>query len=128
MSIDQSLVSRVRTVFGSRSGPRFSRRIVEPDPSGPRSVLDVTGEIDIATSPQLRSAVEAAFASGARELCIDLSRTEFMDSTGLHVLTDAARHARTVGCRLEVVCPPGNVRRVIELAGLDGVLPLASST
>jgi anti-sigma B factor antagonist len=125
VSIDQSLVNRVRATL-TQSGGRFARPVVEPAAAGPRTVLAVTGEIDLASSPQLRAAVEAAFAS-ADELCIDLTETEFMDSTGLHVLVDAARHADEVGCNLEIVCPPGHVRRVIELAGVDQLVPLTSS-
>jgi anti-sigma B factor antagonist len=128
MSIDQSLVSRVRTTLvRSRTIGRFVRPPVEPVAAGPRTILDVTGEIDLATSPQLRAAVDAAFASGAGALCIDLTRTEFMDSSGLHVLIDAAHHAREVGCDLEIICPHGHVRRVIELAGVDQLVPLTSS-
>jgi anti-sigma B factor antagonist len=85
----------------------------------------VTGEIDLATAPQLREAVETAFSFGAPEVLVDLAGTTFMDSSGLHVLIDAARRAAEQGRTLTIDCPPGNVRRVIDLAGVAELLPLA---
>jgi anti-anti-sigma factor len=85
---------------------------------GHRTVLAVSGEVDIASSPSLRSAVETAFDAGAHDLWIDLCDTTFMDSSGLHVLLDTHRIAEGPGGRLTIVCPPGNVRRVFDLTGV----------
>jgi anti-sigma B factor antagonist len=87
-----------------------------------RSVLAIGGEVDLATAPELRSAIEGALASGAGELRLDLGGTSFMDSSGLHVLFDC--HARA-GERLAIVCPPGPVRRLFEITGFADRLPLA---
>ena len=95
---------------------------VERREAGRRIVFAVTGEVDMASSPRLRAAVEAALDSGRRELCVDLRATTFMDSSGLHVLTDAHR---TAAGRLTIVCPPGAVRRVLDLTGLAGTLALS---
>lgn len=52
---------------------------------------------------------------------------EFFDSSGLNLILLAgqalAREKRT----LAIVCPPGPVRRVIEIAGADQVLSLYDS-
>jgi anti-sigma B factor antagonist len=85
--------------------------------NGRRTVLAVSGEVDVATVPALRSAIQAAFDSGAAELWIDLSRTTFMDSSGLHAVFDARVRAENVGSRLEIVCPPGPVRRLFDIVG-----------
>jgi anti-sigma B factor antagonist len=91
---------------------------------GHRTVLDVTGEVDIATAPELGSAVDTALASGAQELWLDLSATAFMDCSGLHVLLDAHRRMRGLRRRLAIVCPGGAVRRLFEIAGVADALPL----
>ena len=91
---------------------------------GRRTVLAVTGEVDLATAPELGSAVDTALASGAQELWLDLSATAFMDSSGLHVLLDAHRRMRALRRRLAIVCPGGAVRRLFEIAGVADVLPL----
>jgi anti-sigma B factor antagonist len=100
---------------------------VEPTITGSRTVLAVTGEIDLATAPRLRVAIDAAFASGAQDLCIDLTDTTFMDSTGLHVLVDAAGRADELGCTLTIVCPPGPVERVIGISGVDQLVRRVAS-
>jgi anti-sigma B factor antagonist len=89
-----------------------------------RTVVAAANEIDLASSPDLRTAVAAAFECGAQEVCVDLTDTTFMDSSGLHVLSDAHRIAEQERRRLTIVCPLGNVRRVFELTGLDKSLRL----
>jgi anti-sigma B factor antagonist len=91
---------------------------------GRRTVLRVTGEIDMGTAPELSGAVEDALAAGALELWIDLSETAFMDSSGLHVLLEARRTTDRLNRRLAIICPGGPVRRVIELAGMLDHLPV----
>jgi anti-anti-sigma factor len=89
---------------------------------GRRVVLTVAGEVDIATSPSLRSELATALDSGAHELWIDLSATTFMDSSGLHALLDAHHAAERVHRRLTIICPPGIVRRLFDLTGVTKTL------
>ena len=91
---------------------------------GRRTVLTVAGEVDLATSPDLREAIAGAIDSGAHELWVDLCGTSFMDSSGLHVLIDANERAKALRRRLSIVCPPGNVRRIFDLTGLAVSLPV----
>jgi anti-sigma B factor antagonist len=87
---------------------------------GLRRLLDVAGELDLATAPSLTAALQAALASGAREIWIDLSGVTFMDSSGLHALL-AVRDQLHDGRRLVLIAPPGRVRRLLELTGVDGI-------
>src|SRR5688500_14777411 len=91
---------------------------------GHRTVLSVAGEVDILTAPDLRAAIDAATSDGAMELWIDLTETEFMDSSGLHAILDAHERTRDLKRRLAVICPPGAVRRLFHIAGLEGLLPI----
>jgi len=91
---------------------------------GRRTVLAAVGEIDISTAPALSAEIEAALASGALELWIDLTRTTFMDSSGLHALLTANRRLYELNRRLAVISPAGCVRRLFDLAGVSGRLPL----
>jgi len=107
----------------SRPLSRFPLLNIEPEVAGSRTVLSVEGEVDLATAPQLGAAIDAALTSGVREVCVDLSETTFMDSSGLHVLVEATHRAAEVGCELTLVCPPGPVARVIELSGVGELIP-----
>jgi anti-anti-sigma factor len=104
--------------------PRVNETSVTPHVIGRRTVLTVAGEIDLDTAPRLTVAIEHALAAGALDLWIDLSTTEFMDSSGLHVLLEARRATQQLNRRLAIICPRGFIRRVFEVAGLADHLPL----
>ena len=91
---------------------------------GRRTVVAVQGEIDLDTAPALVAAIDQALSDGAAELWIDLTETEFMDSSGLHALLDAQRRTSEINRRLAVICPGGAVRRLFEIAGVLGHMPL----
>ena len=91
---------------------------------GRRTVLAIAGEIDLASVDGLAAAVDAAVADGAAELWIDLTDTQFMDSTGLHLLLETRRRIQDLNRHLAIVCPPGSVRMVFEIAGVDDQLPV----
>jgi anti-sigma B factor antagonist len=90
-------------------------------------VVDVGGELDLYTSPRLRSHVSALVSGGADTIVVDLSEATFIDSSALHVLLDARRRLHDAGGRFVVVCPTGAIRRVFEVTGVDGLLDIHSS-
>ena len=61
-------------------------------------VITVSGEIDVATAPQLRECLHSVIAQGEATVVLDLLGVMFLDSTALGVLAlaDAARSAATV--------------------------------
>ncbi|HWM23151.1 MAG TPA: STAS domain-containing protein [Ilumatobacteraceae bacterium] len=78
-------------------------------------VIRVTGEIDIATADIIRQAVAVATEPRPARLVFDLLAVDFIDSSGLAVLLEAAKTADSV--RID---PASNiVRRVIEATGLS---------
>jgi anti-sigma B factor antagonist len=85
---------------------------------GRRAVLSVAGEVDMTTAPDLQAAIEAA-GTRAFEVWVDLSDTTFMDSSGLHAISEARSRVVGAGVRLVLVCPDGPVLRVLTLTGLD---------
>ena len=94
--------------------------------AGDVSRIEIAGELDITGTEPLGAAVEAALASGAERLLIDLGRTSFIDSTGLALLLHAERAAHAAERPLRVVAPAGSEARVVvDLAGLGRVLDLA---
>jgi anti-sigma B factor antagonist len=90
---------------------------------GRRAVVRVAGEIDLATAPGLRAALDQAASAAPLEVWVDLSDVGFMDSTGIHTLLDLRNRIP----RLAVICAEGSVRRTFELAGVDRVLSLYST-
>jgi anti-sigma B factor antagonist len=104
---------------GFDRGCRLASHVV-----GRRTVLSVYGEVDLATAPELAGAIDAALTAGTLELWVDLSETEFMDSSGMHALLDGQARMRELRRRLAVICPPGHVRRAFDVAGIGELLPV----
>lgn len=78
--------------------------------------ISVSGEIDTHTAPSLAAAIAAA---DRRELTLDFSGVEFIDSSGLRVLIQAHRKAAESGGTLRLSNPSAMVRRVLDISGLD---------
>jgi len=97
---------------------------VQQRAAGDRVVVAVSGELDMASAPVLRSAISTALDAGAQHLWVDLCATEFMDSSGIHLLIDTHQRVQDLGRRLAIVCPPGPVRRVFDVVGVADQLPL----
>jgi anti-sigma B factor antagonist len=94
--------------------------------AGPASyglLVEVAGEVDIATAPRLREALAERPPAGEL-LLVDLSGVTFMDSSGLSVVLNLQRDLRDAGQRLAIVCPAGPARLLFEVTGVDTELPL----
>ena len=85
----------------------------------------VTGEVDIDTAAQLRTRLLAAVRDHDL-VVLDLSGVTFMDSQGLSVLIRAAAAATARGAELRVEKVSDRVLRLLELAGLTALFPLAA--
>jgi anti-anti-sigma factor len=82
--------------------------------------LSAAGEIDMSTADKLRDTALKALSQYGPNLHLDLSRVEFMDSTGLQVLVATHRRAKLEGGHVHVVDPGHAVVRVLEVSGLAG--------
>ncbi|BBZ15031.1 STAS domain-containing protein [Mycobacterium branderi] len=87
------------------------------------TVLAVGGEIDRASAPMLKRAVEAVLAEHPCALVIDLSQVRFLASAGLQVLVDA-REKMDGSVRFAVAAQGAMTSRIIRLVQLDEFLSL----
>jgi anti-anti-sigma factor len=85
--------------------------------------LSVSGELDIATAPQLDHALAGAQADAALVI-LDLRELQFMDSSGANLIAAASGRARQARGRLLVVRGPVQVEQIFALVGLDRQLEL----
>lgn len=86
----------------------------------------VEGDVDIATVPRLRDALEQALASSPACVLIDLSEVEFVDSSGLRFLLRANQRAQRSGWSLTVRRPAEPAMKAFEFTGADKWLTFAS--
>ena len=90
----------------------------------PWRVLSLAGDLDVAGAPALRQEVVTAVAGGSRQLVLDLSRLDFIDSFGLGVVVGSLKRTRQRGGDVRLVCPVPRIRRVFEMCCLDRVMAL----
>ena len=88
------------------------------------SVLEVEGEIDLATAPRLRERLLTLVNAGTSKVIVDLRAVAFIDSTGLGVLIGALKRLRINEGDLRLVCPERGIRKVFDITGLDQVFAL----
>jgi len=85
-------------------------------------VLAQSGRLTVVTAPQLRATVADRIASGDRLIVVDLSATEFVDSSGLGALVSCLKSARQAGGDLRIVAPSEQVSMVLRMTNLDRIL------
>ena len=86
-------------------------------------VVAAPAEIDITNADGLRAALGRAAGNGPGTLVVDLTRTRFCDSAGMHALVDAHKRARAEGGQVLLAVSGAAVPRILEITGIDRVLP-----
>ncbi|MFD5625820.1 anti-sigma factor antagonist [Streptomyces sp. NPDC127072] len=103
------------------TGHERPRLEIETRPAGDRTLVVLTGAIDLVTQPTLRDGLQAALARSARGIDLDLSGVDFCDCSGLNVLLFLRQRAlaedKTVA--IQAVCAA-----VHRLFSVTGTLPL----
>ena len=81
-------------------------------------MIEVVGEIDMTTAPELAKAIDAVRGAATR-VVVDLANVEFLDSSGLSTLVRCRRDLDEAEIPLRVVSPQSHgPRRVIEISRL----------
>lgn len=94
--------------------------IIIQDAQTKYTIVQVCGELDIETAPDLRERLLAVLNRRTpSHLILDLSKLEFMDSSGVAVLVNTERRARLLGGTVALVAPQPTVLRVLQVCGLD---------
>lgn len=90
-------------------------------------LVEIGGELDIASASQLKDLFALLIAGGKRELVVDLSEAEFIDSTTIGVLVRAVNQLEPLGGVMAVVCVKSELLKTFEIAALDQVVGLYPS-
>ena len=90
-------------------------------------VIAVSGEIDVATAPQLREWLQRVIAQGESTIVLDLLGVTFLDSTALGVMVGALKRCREAGGDLHIVVADPRIMKIFEITGLTNVFTIADS-
>jgi anti-sigma B factor antagonist len=92
-------------------------------------IVDVVGEIDMATAPELAQALAAdVLPASVERVVVDLSAVTFLDSSALNALVQSQRALAAREIAFRVVSPGEQaVRRVFEITQLADQLSVVDS-
>jgi anti-sigma B factor antagonist len=81
------------------------------------TIVDVTGDIDMSTSPGLRKTLLIALKNTQR-LVVNLCQVQYIDSSGIASLVEVLKEARNTEKRLLLVGLNEAIREVLQLTRL----------
>ena len=84
------------------------------------ATLRLSGVLDAAHAAVLGR--ELAALDGFNRVEVDLNELSVVDSRGIAVLADARQAAATQDREIRILIADGRVRRILELAGISGIL------
>jgi anti-sigma B factor antagonist len=88
-------------------------------------LVRASGDVDLATSPRLRKALDHAIASGAPLVRLDMAAVTFLDSSGISVLVDTQQRLQEASARLVLHGVGDHIKRVLEISGLGSFFELS---
>jgi anti-anti-sigma factor len=88
-------------------------------------VITLRGEWDVSNRERLREALTSHGADG--DVLVDLREASFFDSTALAELIALYKRVTATGGRLEALVGESNMRRLLELTSLDGLLGVSET-
>jgi anti-sigma B factor antagonist len=97
--------------------------IKERQDSDSMTTLEVTGEIDAFTAPQLKEKL-MPLCRDSRVVYLDLSQVDYIDSTGLGVLIGAYKSLRAAAGRLVITGVSPRLERLFRITGLNEIIEI----
>ena len=91
------------------------------------AVFVVEGQVDMHTSPELRSSLRGALGDKPSPLVVDLTSVAFIDSSGLATLIEALQAVGQYGGKMRLCGLTPDVRKLFDLAQLSSIFDLCET-
>ncbi|MCE7794151.1 STAS domain-containing protein [Salipaludibacillus sp. CUR1] len=89
-----------------------------------RNVAYLSGEVDVYTASKLKETLTPLAEQGDKNLIVDLSGVDYIDSTGLGIFIGALKTTEKNGNTLMLTGLNERVRRLFEITGLNEVIDI----
>ena len=87
-----------------------------------------TGDIDHHTAKDMREAIDGLIIkNNAKELELDLSAIDFMDSSGLGLVLGRYKKQSDIGGKFKIINPGRRVLQILQLAGVEKIIKIENS-
>lgn len=90
-------------------------------------MVAVSGELDLASGPELETELDRLSGPETKMVVIDLRELDFMDSTGLSIIVRAHQRMADEGCEMGLVKGSQQVQRLLDLTGVADRLRLVDT-
>ena len=88
----------------------------------------VRGEVDLSNAPSVRERLLQGVPNTASGLVLDLSGTDYLDSSGVGLIFELSERLGARGQKLALVVPDDSViKRVLVLTEIEQVVPMFAS-
>lgn len=92
------------------------------------TILDITGDIDLAHSPAMRKALlQEIKEKKTAKVFLNLEKVRYIDSSGIASLVEGLKASRDMGSRLILYGLSKTVREVMELSRLQKIFEIHDS-
>ncbi|SDO32108.1 STAS domain-containing protein [Alkalicoccus daliensis] len=92
-----------------------------------KNVAQVSGEVDVYTATKLKETLTPLAEQEDKELVVDLSGVDYIDSTGLGIFIGALKASEKSGTSLTLTGLNSRVKRLFEITGLHEVIDIDST-
>jgi anti-sigma B factor antagonist len=99
--------------------PSADRLEITSSQVGGATIVRIVGEVDMRTSPTLRTAILDVSRSKPSRIVIDLEMVQYMDSSGVGTMVSLKREIERLGGKLMLAGLQPRVRGVFEITQLD---------
>lgn len=96
-----------------------SELVIREECSAGDAKIFVSGEIDIYTSQQFKDKLYAIEDGSDKDLVIDCSELNYIDSTGLGIFVGALKKAKLAGKNIQLESMKDNIKKLFIITGLD---------
>lgn len=79
----------------------------------------ISGEVDIYTAQQFKEKLYQIVDNSAKDIVIDCSGLDYIDSTGLGIFVGALKKARLTDRNISLENIRDNIRKLFNITGLD---------
>lgn len=90
-------------------------------------LLEVSGEVDLGTLPQLQRALQRALTRNGNQIILDLRKVTFIDSSGVGALISAKKTLLSKRGELHLICGDDHIRRKLGIMRLANIMRLHST-
>ncbi len=82
-------------------------------------IVNIKGEIDVYTCPQLRTALSSLIEKGKQSFIINMESIQYIDSTGLGTIAHTAQTVKAKDGFIHIICNKPQIIKIFEVSGLQ---------